>query len=176
MNEEKTLQRATSSALHYLSYRPRSESEMRGRLRRKHPENVVEAVVERLKEQGLLDDVAFAQAWSQGRVSSRPRSAFLIRRELPGKGVARDTAQAATDTLDDEENAYAAGRRAARPLAGADYATFRRRVWGYLHRRGFTQAVMRHTVAACGRSGVLVVSRTPYIYYDAERTQTCHDG
>ena len=146
MDEDKTLQKAVSAALRYLSYRPRSEAEMRGRLRRKHPEQAVEAAVERLKEQGLLDDLAFAQAWTQGRASSKPRSAFLIRRELLGKGVARDTAQAAVETLDDEENAYSAGQRAARPLANADYTTFRRRLWGYLQRRGFSQAVMRRTV------------------------------
>jgi regulatory protein len=146
MDEKESLQKATSSALHYLSYRPRSEAEMRGHLRRKHSQQTVETVVERLKEQGLLDDMAFAQAWSQARASSRPRSAFLVRRELLGKGVARETAQAATETLDDEEIAYAAGQRPARPLAGADYTTFRRRVWGYLQRRGFSQAVMRRTV------------------------------
>ena len=146
VDEEKSLQRATSSALRYLAYRPRSEAEMRGSLRRKHPRQTVETVVERLKKQGLLDDAAFALAWSKSRASSRPRSAFLIQRELLRKGVSRDTAQAAVETLDDEENAYAAGRRAVRPLVGADNATFRRRVWSYLHRRGFTQAVMRHTV------------------------------
>ncbi|MBF8266615.1 MAG: RecX family transcriptional regulator [Dehalococcoidia bacterium] len=146
MDEEKTLEKATSLALRYISYRPRSEAEVRSRLRPKHPGQIVEAVVQRLKEQGLLDDRAFAHAWSQSRANSRPRSAALVRRELLQKGVAHETAQAAASTLDDEESAYSAGQRAARTLAGADYTTFRRRVWGYLHRRGFSQAVVRRTV------------------------------
>ena len=145
MDEEKTLEKATSLALRYLSYRPRSEFEVRGRLRRRYDAQVAESVIERLKEQGLLDDKAFAHAWSQDRMSSRPRSAALIRRELLEKGVDREMVQAAVETLDDEESAYSAGLRAVTPLAGADYTTFRRRLWGYLYRRGFSQSIIRRT-------------------------------
>jgi regulatory protein len=146
MDEEKTLEKATSLALRYLSYRPRSEFEVRACLRRRYDEQVVGLVVERLKELGLLDDRAFAHAWSQGRMSSRPRSAALVRRELLAKGVDKETVQAEVATLDDEESAYNAGLRAATSLASAGYTTFRRRVWGYLHRRGFGQSVVRKTV------------------------------
>ena len=146
MDEEKTLEKATSHALRYLSYRPRSEFEVRGRLRLRYDEQVAESVIARLKELGLLDDRAFAHAWSQGRMSSRPRSAALIRRELLAKGVDTETVRAEVDTLDDEESAYNAGLRAARSLASADYTTFRRKMWGYLHRRGFGQSIVRKTV------------------------------
>ena len=145
MDEDKLLEKATSLALRFLSYRPRSESEVRRRLEAKYPVLVVESVVQKLKEQGLLDDTSFAQEWTRSRVSHRPRSAKAIRRELLGKGVDRDTAQAAVETLDDEESAYRAGLRAAASLADADYNTFRRRLWGYLYRRGFSQAVIRRT-------------------------------
>ena len=146
MDEEKTIQKATSLALRYLSYRPRSEFEVRGRLRRRYDEQVAESVIGRLKDQGLLDDVAFALAWSQGRMSFKPRSAALIRRELLQKGVDRETALITVEALDDEESAYKAGLRAANSLAGVDYTTFRRRLWGYLYRRGFGRSVVRDTV------------------------------
>ncbi|MDA0988099.1 MAG: regulatory protein RecX [Chloroflexi bacterium] len=146
MDEEKTLERATSLALRYLSYRPRSEFEVMGRLRRRYNEQVAESVIEWLKEQGLVDDRAFAIAWSQSRASHRPRSAALIRRELLEKGVAKEMAQATVDTLDDEESAYNAGLLRANSLADADYTTFRRRLWGYLQRRGFSQSIVRRTV------------------------------
>ena len=146
MDEEKTIQKATSLALRYLSYRPRSEFEVRGRLRRRYDEQVAESVIGRLKDQGLLDDVAFALAWSQGRMSFKPRSAALIRRELLQKGVDRETAHITVEALDDEESAYKAGLRAANSLAGVDYTTFRRRLWGYLQRRGFGQSIVRRMV------------------------------
>ena len=146
MDKGKTLEKATSLALRFLSHRPRSESEVRDRLRRTYYAQVTEVVIERLKELGLLDDTAFAKIWSQSRMLSRPRSAALIRRELLARGVNRDTAQAEIDTLDDEESAYNAGLRAATSLANADYSTFRRRLWGYLYRRGFGRSVVRDTV------------------------------
>ena len=146
MDEEKTQEKAISLALRYLSYRPRSELEVRGRLRRRYDQQVVESVIERLKEQGLLDDRALAHAWSQGRMSFKPRSAALIRRELLAKGVDKETVQAEVDTLDDEDSAYNAGLRAARSLNSTDYVTFRRKMWGYLHRRGFGLSTVRKTV------------------------------
>ena len=146
MDEEKTLERATSLALRYLSYRPRSEFEVRGRLRRRYDEPVVESVIVRLKELGLLDDKAFAFAWSQGRLSFKRRSAGLIRRELLAKGIDRETANTTVEAIDDEESAYNAGRRSAKSMAGGDYTTFRRRLWGYLERRGFGQSIVRKTV------------------------------
>jgi regulatory protein len=145
MEEDRLLEKATSLALRFLSYRPRSESEVRRRLEAKFAGQVAESVVQRLTEQGLLDDTSFAQEWTRSRVSHRPRSAKAIRRELLGKGVDRDTAQAAVETLDDEESAYRAGLRAAASLADTDYTTFRRRLQGYLYRRGFSQAVIRRT-------------------------------
>ncbi|MDP6493859.1 MAG: regulatory protein RecX [Dehalococcoidia bacterium] len=147
MDEEKTLEKATSLTLRYLSYRPRSEHEVRSRLRRRYDEQVAESVIERVKALGLLDDAAFAQAWSRGRMSFRPRSAALIRRELLAKGVDRETVQATVETLDDDESAYKAGLRAATSLNDADYASFRRRLWGYLHRRGFDQSIVRRTAS-----------------------------
>ena len=145
MDEDKLLEKAASQALRFLSYRARSESEVRRRLQAKFPQPVIDSVVQRLKELGLLDDASFAREWTRSRVSHRPRSAFTIRRELVGKGIDRDTAQAAVEPLDDEDSAYRAGQRAASSIADADYTTFRRRLQGYLYRRGFSGAVIRKT-------------------------------
>ena len=71
----------------------------------------------------------------------------MIRRELQAKGVEREVATASVEPLDDRENAYRAGLRWLPALANADYDTFRRRMWGRLHRRGFAQALIRETVA-----------------------------
>ena len=145
MDEDKLLERATTQALRFLSYRARSESEVRRRLAEKHPGHVADSVVERLKELGLLDDASFAREWTRSRVSHRPRSAAAIRRELVGKGIDRDTAQAAVETLDDEDSAYRAGQRLGTSPAHTDYFSFRRRLQGYLYRRGFSGAVIRKT-------------------------------
>ena len=86
MNEEE-LQKADSYALRFLSYRPRSEFEMRSRLRRKFTSEIVHRTVQNLKDRGFLDDIAFASAWTYSRMTYRPRCAYMVSRELFQKGV-----------------------------------------------------------------------------------------
>ena len=145
--EDRARERAVAHALRFLSSRPRSEQEVRRRLQRTHDSSAVEHAIERLHELGLLDDAAFARAWSRSRADHRPRSAAMIRRELQAKGVEREVAQTSVEPLDDRESAYRAGLRWLPALVNADYYTFRRRMWGRLHRRGFAQALIREAVA-----------------------------
>ena len=94
MKDGEAFKRATSAALRFLSYRARSEAEVRTRLLRRFPLQTVDLVLEDLTRQGLVDDSEFATLWKQSRDAHRPRSAFLIRRELVAKGVAGDVAVA----------------------------------------------------------------------------------
>ncbi|MBM4445870.1 MAG: regulatory protein RecX [Chloroflexi bacterium] len=131
-------QNCFEAALHYLGYRPRSEAEVRQRLhRRGFNDEVVDKVIIKLKERSLIDDEAFAQYWKDSRQSFRPRSRRLIKLELRQKGVASETANEVVADLDDEAAAYRVGLRKARVLSGSDHSEFRRRLVGYLRRRGF---------------------------------------
>ncbi len=145
MSDDEPFKRATDAALRLLSYRPRSEAEVRGRLLPRFPSKVVEEVVSRLKEQDLLGDAAFSRFWRNSRDALNPRSAFLIRQELISKGVDRETAREALQDIDDQENAYKAALRAARRFKQADPSAFRRKLWGYLQRRGFSASVISQT-------------------------------
>lgn len=138
---------ALDAALRLLAYRPRSESEMRGRLaRRGLPAPVIDATVVRLREQGLLDDAAFAAYWVESRSRMRPRSRRLLARELSSKGVERRTALRAAEAVNDAEAAYEAGSRRLRALSGLDYPEFRRRLGDLLLRRGFNYETAREAV------------------------------
>ena len=147
MNDSESFKRAGAAALRFLSYRPRSEAEVRARLRRCFPSHIVQQVMESLAEQALVNDAAFAKLWRSSRDSLNPRSAAAIRRELITKGVARDVADAAVRDADDEASAYRAALKWTRRLDQADFPTFRRRLWGYLQRRGFGDSMTRHTIA-----------------------------
>ncbi len=139
--------RCLNATAHYLSYRPRSESELRERLyRRGFDGDSVEAVLARLKEQGLVDDMAFAQFWKDNRESFSPRSQWLTKLELRQKGVAGDIIDQVVDTIDDDDGAYRAALKKARSLPQCDYQTFRRRLGEYLKRRGFGYGVINHVV------------------------------
>ncbi|HZU78038.1 MAG TPA: regulatory protein RecX [Dehalococcoidia bacterium] len=148
--------RAHEAALLLLSYRQRSEDELRQRLRRKAiPEGAVEDAIERLRRAGLIDDAGFARAWVESRTSGpvgfgRRR----IQAELRRKGVAAEVVAQALGEQDEDERALAAALARAPTLRGLEYNDFRRRLAGFLQRRGFgyeaiTRAV-REAWRACG--------------------------
>ena len=146
IDDDRPFRRAMGRALNLISYRRRSESELRRRLSEHHSEDAIDLTIERLKEQGLVDDVRFATEWSASRTRRSPRSSRAILRELSEKGVPRRVAEAAVDDLDDEATAREAAVRFARRLADTDYDQFHRRLWGHLQRRGYSRSVARRIV------------------------------
>ncbi len=139
-------QRCHNAAAHYLSYRPRSEHEMRQRLlRRGFSDDTTEAVLKRLREQGLVDDTAFAEFWRDNRQSFSPRSQWLTRLELRQKEVSSDIIERVVSTICDADNAYRAALSKAHRLPLSDYESFRRRLGEYLKRRGFGYGVIKET-------------------------------
>jgi len=140
-------QRCLNAAFRYLGYRPRSEAELRERLKRRGFEaGNVEAVLTRLREQGLVDDLAFAQFWKDNRETFRPRSQWLTRLELRRKGVTDNIIDQVVADVDDEDSAYRAAQSRAHRLPDSDYEGFRHRLGGYLKRRGFGYSVINNTV------------------------------
>jgi len=139
--------RCLNAAAHYLSYRPRSEFELREKLKQRgFDNNSVEPVIINLKEQGLVDDMAFAQFWKDNRESFSPRSQWLTKLELRRKGVANDIIDQVVDSVDDADSAYRAALSKARSLPLSDYESFRRRLGEYLKRRGFSYPVINQIV------------------------------
>ncbi len=137
--------RCLDAATRYLSYRPRSESEVRGKLKRRGFDDSIETVLTKLKEQGLVDDVAFAEFWEENRESFSPRSQRLTRLELKQKGVSSEIIDQVVDAVDDSDSAYRAALSKAHRWPLSDYHVFRRRLGEYLRRRGFSYEVINHT-------------------------------
>lgn len=145
---DKTFQSCLDAAYHYLSYRPRSEAELKKRLLQRGFDNdIVERTTSRLKQQNLVDDIAFAQFWKDNRLSFNPRSKKLIMSELRNKEVASEIIEQATSDINDEANAYKLGYKRMPSLAHLDYPSFSRRLSNYLSYRGFSYEVIEHTIA-----------------------------
>ena len=110
--------RGLNTAYRFLSYRPRSEAEMKERLhRRGFEDSKIEIIINKLKEQNLLDDTAFAQFWKENRDTFRPRSKRLTGLELKKKGVADEIIKEVTDDSNDMQSAYQAAQHKAQLLA-----------------------------------------------------------
>ena len=89
---EKLLQ----ASIRFVSYRPRSEKEIRDFLETKLKRwktfggTVVQKVVDRLAELGYVDDAKFAAWWIEQRQTFKPKGMRLIIQELKAKGISRE--------------------------------------------------------------------------------------
>ena len=129
---------AYQRALNYLSYRPRSEREVRQNLQ-KHaiPDAAIEETLARLRRNGLVNDLQFARDWVENRSTFRPRGRRALVMELRQKGIDRETIEAALRDLDEESLAYRAASKQARRYRDLEWADFRRKLNAFLARRGF---------------------------------------
>jgi regulatory protein len=140
------------AALRFLAPRPRSRSEVRRRLlmprrnRETPTPEAVERVLDRLADQGLLDDQEFATFWVENRDRFNPRGSRAIAQELQQRGVSRETVDATAMPERDAARALSAGRQRLRALAGLDFAEFRAKLGPFLLRRGFSYQVAREVV------------------------------
>lgn len=127
-------------ALRFLGYRTRSEAEIQRKLTDQgFAQQVVDATVQRLKDNGFLGDTKFAQDWIENRTTFRPRSKRMLAIELRQKGVDYEVIeQALAETEDEQVLAYQSATKYARRLAGMEWEKFRKRLGEHLIRRGFS--------------------------------------
>ena len=150
LRDEDEAARFYGDALRYLSFRPRSASEMERYLRRRGAdETVVASTLERLHRAGLVDDETFARYWVENRGSFSPRGARALQAELRARGVdqARIDAALAEESAGEDERAYQAGLKRLRLLARGDEDEFRQRMCAFLQRRGFDYETARSVAA-----------------------------
>jgi regulatory protein len=146
--------KAYDAAVRLLAVRGRSVQEIVGRLRRKglRPD-AVEHAVGRLESKGLLDDAAFAREFARS-LAGRGYGGARMLADLSAKGVARLVAERAVADVgaDDEqarrEKLLALARKRAGRLHGLDRAVARRRLVGYLARRGYAGGEVSDVVKA----------------------------
>ena len=141
------LESALQKALHFLSFRPRSTSEVRKNLaNRDIPENVIEETIDRLQKNSILDDMKFAQDWVENRSDFRPRSRTALRMELRLKGIPDDVIQTALAAVDDDALTLKAAQKYLRRLSGLTKLEFRKKLSAHLARRGFSFASINPVV------------------------------
>ncbi|PJF49111.1 MAG: RecX family transcriptional regulator [Chloroflexi bacterium] len=141
------LEQTRLRALDLIAYRPRSVREVQRRLKRAGADDAdIAAVVERLKEVGLLDDDAFSRAWVDSRMRVSPRSKRMIAWELRRKGVSSADIQAALEEVDEEDAAYRAAMQRLPKLRGLAPLERKRKLYDYLARKGFDYETIERAV------------------------------
>jgi len=147
LQAEDNRERALQQALLFLSYRVRSEAEIRQNLRKhEYPEAVIEETLERLQQDGFANDKQFARAWVENRNTFRPRGRRALAMELRQKGIDDKTIQSTLEGMDEETLAYEAGLKKVGRLGGLEWNDFRKKLGDFLSRRGFSYSVIASTV------------------------------
>jgi regulatory protein len=136
--------KALDYAYKLLSYRQRSEQELKRRLLMKgYAEHEVRETLNRLQELDILDDTAFARTL---RIQSEERKhlgrigAMTYLRRM---GIQPDDATEALEGYDELEVARRLVVRKRRSLGKLTDAANRRKMAGYLQRRGYSSATVR---------------------------------
>ncbi|MER3398770.1 MAG: RecX family transcriptional regulator [Chloroflexota bacterium] len=147
LEQQSALERALSAAYRLLTYRPRSEGEIRSRLLQKgFDPATTEAALEKLRAQGLLDDLAFGRFWRESRQALSPRGEYLLRAELRHKGLSQETVSEVLADFNEAESALKVARVLRRRLGSLPPEERRRRLWGQLARRGFAPDTIQQVV------------------------------
>lgn len=138
---------ALQKAVKFLSYRPRSEDEVRKNLKKhKFQEGIIEKVIDRMRRGGLVNDVNFAELWVENRSEFRPRGSRLLRVELRKKGIPDDVIENATKDLTEDELAFRAASKQARKYKKLEWQEFRKKMNGFLARRGFDYGIISNVI------------------------------
>ena len=145
---------AESIALVALGPRAKSRGELFELLKRRGvAQDVANAVLYRLQEQGHINDEEFARAWSESRQRSKKLSRRVIATELRGKGISSEIIEIVTSEINpDDEYAIALelAQRKYRPIAHLDSQVISRRVQGALSRKGFSHSLISAVMREIG--------------------------
>lgn len=142
------IETAYQKSLKYIGYRIRTTSEVEQHLRKKETNPVViEQVLERLINKGLLNDKNFALQWIENRNEFRPRSHRMLVLELRRKGISSEIIQEVIEnTQPEDELAYLAAKKRIRRYAHLDWQDFQRKLGSHLARRGFSYSTIKPVV------------------------------
>ena len=121
-----------------------SRDEIERALRSKQfEEPVVEAAVERLTVEGLIDDVDSLASGAKTAAPFARAGRAALRYELRLKGVANEDMETALAAVDEDEAAWSAVERKAESWRNLPEEEFKQKVLGFLARRGFGYTTAR---------------------------------
>lgn len=96
---ERSRQKTFDRAVNLLTYKPRSIKELRDRLLEKEwtNEEIVDSVIEKLKEYNYLNDAQFAKSFAASQIRQKPVGKRVLKQKLAGKKLDKETVEAAIE-------------------------------------------------------------------------------
>jgi len=149
---EERVSEALAKAIRIIGRRAHSAAELMHKLRQAGvEEDVIEAVMGKLRSEQLVDDRSFAEQWTESRMNSLKKGRNWVRYELEQKGIAKEHIEAAMRSVDlsvEYDNALQLARKKWQKTEG-DLRTRKHKTAAYLMRRGYPSDIVRKVVSEC---------------------------
>lgn len=127
-----------------------TKSEVEHRLAREgFSEEAIETAIEELIDSGHIRDRKYAENWVVRRQKSNPRGKTLLKHELLGKGIDRETAEQVVAQVETENEALLAlqiAQKRVKQYQRLPIHVAKRRLHGFLARRGFGPEIVRQVL------------------------------
>ncbi len=138
--------KARNSVFRLLKFRPRSEYEIRAKLKlKKFDEETINDTVDYFQKVQLIDDRQFARSWVNARLL-RPFGLNRIRFELKNKGIDDEIIKEELNAVRESFSEYDAVLKVARQritkYKNIDPMKAKKRTFDYLVRRGFSTSTI----------------------------------
>ncbi len=158
MSYAKDVQVAKDKCYRLLTYRPRTEYELKCRLKQAgFDTSVIEETISILHRTGLLNDKLFAKDWVSWRLSAKPVGREYLRSELRHKGINSVIIEESLHDYTFSDELYNALRLARKRAERCTKLTWCR-LAGYLGRRGFSHDVVSKVCNILADNGSLDIS------------------
>ncbi len=143
-------QSAYESAVASLARRDHSRAEISRKLAQKRfDKETIEGVLRELEHKQFVDDQRFARGWVVRRTAFRPRGRRLLAVELKQRGISQDIIREVLDDFSPKEEADVLMeliQKKLRELGSYESETRKRRLMGFLSRRGFSYGDIRQAL------------------------------
>jgi regulatory protein len=149
ITEEERKKEAKDVALKFLSFRRRTEKQVREKLKKKEfDEKIIDATIDKLKEFDLINDLEFATSWVKDRLAFKPRGKKLLKQELWKKGIKKDIIEQVTDQLcqDEDKSAFQLVEKIKKRYKNLEPNVAKRRMFNLLLRRGFSYETTKYAL------------------------------
>lgn len=149
--EEDDFLKVYDRALKFLSFRPRSEKELKDWFIKKEVgEETQKLISQKLKDLGYLNDEEFAKWWIEQRTTFRPIGMRLLALELKQKGVEKDLIDSSLSRYlvkDSElESAKKVAEKKMKRLKNFPLLELKQKLTAHLARRGFSWETIEETL------------------------------
>jgi regulatory protein len=156
--EDRSFDAAKQAAYRILSYQDRTSHELDAKLKEKgFSEEIISETIRYLQEIGALNDSRFARQWARSRTEYRHVGPIRLRRELLGKGISTEEAEAVLNQLSEEHDPVTSAEEALtrrfKDLALLEDLNHRQRAFAFLQRKGFATETILKVFRKIGKKG-----------------------